>query len=473
MSCEKRKSALLNLALLPAALMICVLSGCAVEQPDHNVILITIDTLRADHLGCYGYEKLPTSPRMDAFADQATRYTRHYASSPWTLPTHASLFTGLNPFEHGAVTIPTKTADENNVLPLPTSRTTVAEVFQEAGARTGAVVANSIFLGETWQVNQGFDDYIFDDKAGPEVKAPEVNGHVYQWLDQQNAKEPFFLFINYMDVHKPYNTTPRPGFLDPPAVVDNGELIEKLYQQAMPGDEPVDEALRQQVIDQYDTGVANVDEQIGLLLDQLKDLGLYENTQIILTSDHGEYFGEHHLVEHSKDVYQEALWTPLIIKDPGQKEGRVAEELVSSIDVPFLIFEQFEGKFGDKNLERFPAVPGEHLVIAENRYTRQKDLFNEQWGQRFNRLRAVVYQGQGPYKYIHSSDSNHELYDLEQDPFEEHNLIDTALGKPEAEKLAKLFKKYVEERVRAILNAEDAPVLSAEEIKRMRGIYMK
>jgi arylsulfatase A-like enzyme len=408
------------LAATTLALLLHVAPGCsgpqtagraATESPP-NVVLIVLDTVRADHLGCYGYARA-ISPRIDGFARNATRYTRSVSAAPWTVPSHGSLFTGRPPFVHGAHTFAVESPTKN-VNPLPLDRVTLAETLHSAGYRTAAFVANVAYLAPHWQLDQGFETYHVERLHGD-----ALNQHVFSWLEQVTT--PFFLFVNYIDAHRPYNTTPRPGLLDPPA--EHGpELLDQLVEQVMPATGPVPEALARKVVDQYDTAIANLDEQIGVLLNRLEQSGVAENTVIVITSDHGEYFGEHQLVEHSKDIYQEAIRVPLILRGPGQRDGTIDDTLVVSNDVPRLILAEFPEGARERLSAPFPDLPGEHLVVAENYFTRRKDLFDPRWGWRFQRIRRAVFDW--PYKLIHSSDGQHELYDLEQDPSEQRNLID-------------------------------------------------
>jgi arylsulfatase A-like enzyme len=401
--------------------------------------------MRADHLGCYGYPR-NTSPHIDALAETATLYSRAVASAPWTVPTHASLFTGKYAFEHGAHTFEVPPPDDpsttvNNVNPLHARFPTLAEVFNEEGYKTAAFVTNEAFLGTRWQLDQGFDIYLVTTEY-----AASLNRRIFSWLGANKDRQ-FFLFINYMDTHRPYNTTPRPGLLPTPVVQDGGELLDQLYGAVMPGVGPLPHELMQRVVDQYDTAVANVDEAVGALVKQLKKLRLYNNTVIVLTSDHGEFLGEHHLVEHSKDVYEEVLRVPLIIKNPRQRDQQVVEQMTSSTDIPNLIFSKFPFEHAARYMKKFPDAPGNHSVIAENYYTRSKDLFHPVWGHRFNRVRSVIYEW--PYKYIHSSDGKHELYNIEDDPAETDNL------------------KASRERADDIV---DQPPLSDKEIEKLKSL---
>jgi len=397
-----------------AALLCCALAACGGgERPaGPNVILISIDTLRADHLGCYGHSR-NTSPQLDRLAAGATLYRRSFASSPWTIPSHASMFTGKLPFEHGAHSIDPPDP-RGDVYPLGLDNLTLAEALADEGYDTGAFIANWAYLVPELQLNQGFQTYeVHNEHAG------RLNQRIFRWLTQK-AEAPFFLFINYIDTHRPYNVRPRPGLLDQPVVEDGGQLLDQLMEQVLPGRGPIPADLVKRVKDQYDTSIANLDEALGALLERLRRMELLDSTLIVITSDHGEYFGEHHLVEHSKDIYQEAVWVPLIVRAPGQTEGREVDEPVSSTDVPALIYAHFEGERAARFRKAFPDRPGEHPVVTQNYYTRPKDLYHKTWGQRFMRVRTAIYDW--PLKLIRSSDGHHELYDLEADPREADNL---------------------------------------------------
>ena len=397
-----------------AALMFCSLTGCGKgDRPaGPNVILISIDTLRADHLGSYGHSR-NTSPELDRLAASATLYRRCYSSSPWTIPSHASLFTGKLPFEHGAHSVDPP-QPRGDVYPLGLDNLTLAEALKNEGYSTGAFVANWAYLIPALQLNQGFQTYEVRNEY-----ADRLNQRVFNWLAQK-AEEPFFLFVNYIDTHRPYNVRLRPGLLEQPVVQDRGQLLDQLIEKVLPGTGNPPSGLIESIKDQYDTSIANLDEQIGVLLKRLESTQLLDSTLIVITSDHGEYFGEHHLVEHSKDLYQEAVWVPLIVREPGQKEGRVVEEPVSSTDLPALVYSQFEGERRRRFEKYFPDQPGRHPVVTQNYYTRPKDLYNPTWGQRFMRVRTAIYDW--PHKLIRSSDGKHELYDLEADPQESRNL---------------------------------------------------
>ncbi len=422
-----------------------------------NVVIITLDTVRADHLGCYGYP-VNTTPRLDALAKEATRYSKMVASSPWTVPTHASFFTGKFAFEHGAHGFKVSTPD-NNVNPLPSGQLTIAEVFWDEGYTTGAFVANDAFLAPRWQLNQGFETYRVE-----RTTCNELNKKVFAWLDIASQR-PFLLFVNYMDAHRPYNARSVPGLLPRPVVHDNGKLLDSLYAVVMPGTNPVPTALQQKVIDQYDTALRNLDTGIGALIDRLEELGVYDKTVLIVTSDHGEFFGEHLLVEHSKDVYEEVVSVPLIVKYPGQPQGVVETTVVSATDLPHLILSSFTGENWDTHLKKFPDAPGNHEIVSEIYYTRTKDLFHPVWGHRFDRIRTAIYDG--PFKYIVSSDGKHELYNLELDGVEAVNLFGN--DEATANRLASRLQNFFDTRGRSDERVDQTP-LSEEESRRLKSL---
>jgi arylsulfatase A-like enzyme len=416
---------------------------------------VVLDTVRADHTGAYGYER-NTTPSLDGLAEISTVFTRSMSSSPWTLPSHASLFTGLDPFEHGAHSF-YSTADGTNVHPLPSDHLTLAEALAERGFATGAFVANTAFLASRFQIDQGFETY--EAKREP---ARLKNRRILEWIDEQ-ASRPFFLFVNYLDSHRPYNTQPRPGLIDPPAE-RNPQLLNQLRARVMGGVEVNEPNLRQRVIDQYDTGIAHADEGLGELLSHLQAEGLLSASLVLVTSDHGEYFGEHDLVEHSKDIYQEAIRVPLVVKAPGQLDARRDDTPISSADIPYLIASSLEPALRDEMRTLFPRAPGSQPVIVENHYSRTADLQSPIWGARFHRVRRALLDW--PYKVILSSDGENEVYDLEADPGESRNLIDV---RPE---LAQRLRRQLEERVVEPdpERVRSAPELSDAERKDLRAL---
>ncbi len=414
-----------SIALGIASLAAAILAGCSAGSEDgaRNVVLVTIDTLRADHLGSYGYER-PTSPHFDALAERSTLFTRALASAPWTLPSHASLFTGLDPHAHGAVSV-LDASHPFNARPLDRAHTTLAEALRAEGFRTGAFVANDVFLGRRTRLDQGFETYAIHREPGL-----RLNQRIADWLDQDDPR-PFFLFVNYMDCHRPYNTRSRRPVVDPPAENDPA-LLDELKDAVMGGDGGIPTELARRVVAQYDTGIANADAALGQLLARLDERGVDDSTLVVVTSDHGEYFGEHRLVEHSKDVYQEALHVPLLVREAGQRAPGRDDRVVTSADVPHLVLDGLPREIGARARARLAPRGADPPALTENYFSRAGDLKHPVWGERFRRVRRAVVDW--PLKYIESSDGAHELYDLEADPLELRNLVQT---RPEdAERLA-------------------------------------
>ncbi len=455
--------------LLPLALL-AILAGCGLDSSptqsarSGRVIVISLDTLRADRLGLYGYGR-PTSPELERFAKGATVYTRAQAAAPWTLPSHVSLFTGLHPYEHGARTwsqdqlgsLQSKGwTPSNNAGPLAPEHQTLAEVLQAEGYATGAVVTNIAFMHPHYGVAQGFEHY---DQRRTDWQG--VNERALDWLDT-NGDGPFLLFLNYMDTHRPYNRSPRPEF---PRASEGPDALAKVAPLVMDPEAVAPPELLAACSDQYDLAVANLDEGLGALFDDLRSRGLFEDTTILLTSDHGEFLGEQQLIEHSKDVYQPVLHVPLIVKAPGQSAGKVDENWIGHVHMAALLLPHLELR--DPKTVADALVHhrrGLHPVLSENYYTRYHDLAAP-WGERFRRVRRTLVEG--PWKYIESSDGQHELYDLEADPREGHSLLE---DRPErAAELRATMTRLLGELRPAPLPGTLTP-LGAEHLEAMRTL---
>jgi arylsulfatase A-like enzyme len=406
----------LALAAAPA------LGGCgAQDKPPANVVLIVLDTVRADHLSCYGYPR-PTTPHLDSFAAGADRHLVARATAPWTLPSHASLFTGKLPQQHGADAFKLPSGAVADAAPLSADELTLAEALAEAGYSTGAFAANKGYVNPRMGLAQGFTDFMSE-----RYDALEMSRRAAQWVAAQPAQRPWFLFVNYMDAHRPYNTNALPGAraaqLPTPAGPDEPGAVaslDALYNHVFLRKDPPPPELVQRVVDNYDLALANLDLGLGALFADLRVRGLLDGALVVITSDHGEYFGEHDLVEHSKDIYEQALRIPLIVKRPGQAAGRVLEAPISLADVPRLMLREAAPEVLEKHADKFKGSADAPGHLAQARYARSKDL-GAPWRKRFDRERDALYVEN--YKLIRSSDGRHELYDLAKDPAEGRNLF--------------------------------------------------
>jgi len=445
--------------LLVALVALLACGGPSDDTSPPDVVLICLDTLRADRLGSYGRSPSIT-PHLDAFAGRSTRHARTWATSPWTLPSHASMFTGQHAFEHGAHTVAledTAAVQNNNVVPLSENALTLAERLQRMGYRTGAIVANEAYVTPRYGMDQGFEHFDVSMRF-----APALNAAAEAWLRHDDDR-PDFLFLNYMDTHRPYNLTPREGFVTPRSPQEGVRLLKSLYPRVLDGDDP--EKNLRRLRDLYDLSVANLDAGLGDLFERLRRLERFDDALIVVLSDHGEFLGEHDLIEHSKDVYEPVLRVPLMIKGPGQTEGRVESGETSLVHVPHLVARHLEVL----PAEAFPyAWPGS-AVLAENHFTRIKDL-RSAWADRFDRSRRVMIEW--PRKYIHSSDGDHEAYDLVEDP---HEQVDLTRIEPDAvDDLAEVLEFRLENPRATFEQMNDRavapPELDPEEIERLRSL---
>jgi hypothetical protein len=310
--------------LLAGATLSCPTEGADVRCGDCNVILVSIDTLRADHLGCYGYVP-PTSPAIDAFRKSGVLFSTAIAHAPSTEPSHASMFTSLIPYHHGAW--------RARHLPISPDVPTLPEILARAGFRTasyngGGQVGGSLGFGRGFEVYESA-------KAGQDRFADRVAATI-GWI-KANAGERFFVFLHTYEVHAPY--VPERRHLE---LFDRGyagtlpaEISPTLLRDINEGRTRIDEADLRHIVAAYDADVRSMDEAFGTLIRFLREADLFDRTLVVFTSDHGEEFGEHGSVgQHSHTLYDELLRVPLIVKLPrGGFAGRTVEEQVGGIDL--------------------------------------------------------------------------------------------------------------------------------------------
>ncbi len=311
-------------------------AGEAPSRP--NVLLVSIDTLRADHLSSYGYAR-STSPRLDRWAARrAIRYETAIAAAPSTLPSHASMLTGLDAARHGV-----------HHDPLPLELTTLPERLRTLGYRTVALTGGG-YVDPSFGFGQGFDTYrswLWGEHREQELEA-NVDWAV-RWLESRPAG-PFFLFLHTYEVHPPFRA--RTAFRDwngsdplapllwvaaPSARPESGYRSEHPsrfeYRTSDPSAPTTGQGTTQAAIDRYDSSIAFVDLQVDRLLSALRAIGFEDRTLVVVTSDHGESFGEHGLAGHGY-LYEDNLRVPLFIAFPnGRGRGEVERRMVRSIDI--------------------------------------------------------------------------------------------------------------------------------------------
>lgn len=288
--------------------------------PPPSLVLVSLDTVRADHLSLYGYER-PTTPCLERYARDADVFTRSYSSSSWTLPSTATLLTGLLPGQHGALTVHTRLGPD-----VPT----VAERLQVAGYRTAAVTDGG-FAGFGWGFDRGFQRYDVTRGAAWHAAAKDARrifGSAAAWV-RRNRHEPFFLFVHTYEAHQPYLN--REGFADP--FLQPGDRGKDWRVGANPHEEPPDAEGLRRMVALYDGEIARADRYLGEFLDLVaEELG--DRVAVVVTSDHGEEFLEHGDLEHGfGKVFDPNVRVPLVVKAPGASSGRRVDVPVTGADV--------------------------------------------------------------------------------------------------------------------------------------------
>ena len=347
-----------------------------------NVLLISIDTCRADHLSCYGY-KSKTTPNIDAVAADGMLFENVIAPIPETLPSHSSMLTGTIPPYHGVHdNAGGYLADESNI--------TLAEILKDAGFVTAAAVS-AVVLDSQFGINQGFDYY--DDRFQTPLQgevieqrqAGETTAVALEWLEENKDKR-FFFFLHYCDPH---------ALCKPPQPFAS-RFASNLYAGE----------------------IAYTDQCIGRVLSKLKEFGLYDSTLIIITSDHGEMRGEHGESTHMYFIYQGAMRVPLIIRLPAQTMGARIKSLAGIIDIAPTVC-------GLLNIEIPEHVQGVNLFATaerENDSARDRHLFCESLYPTKYKANSLLGVVNDRFKYIQTT--RPELYDLIADPGETNNLAE-------------------------------------------------
>jgi arylsulfatase A-like enzyme len=344
-------------AILPFISLVSLVSGCTPEptaRSKPNFILFSIDTLRADHLGCHGYTR-KTSPNVDRFAEGSIRYANAFAPAPWTLPSHASMLTGRHPYTMGIWDLDSR---------IPADVPLLAETLANQGYSTAGFVdsLDSGLVGSNRGFGRGFDAYYHSPHGAPSDYKYDVNrtfDAAFDWLDRSRGDAAFFLFLHTKSVHSapyvknnprqgdsPYDQPGRTSFRFLPEGKtqfrwrDNEgnrgtRYLREVNQRISRGEfdrSELSDAKIEELIGLYDGGIRYVDDAFQRLIDYLEANQLSSNTVIIVTSDHGEGFLEHDYLLH-QEVHRQLLQVPLIIRDPRSPGGRVIEALVSLEDL--------------------------------------------------------------------------------------------------------------------------------------------
>lgn len=440
--------------LAAASLAALLAAGCqsGTETPP-NILLITIDTLHADHLSAWGYER-ETSPFLDSLAAEGVRFAEANVQWPKTGPSFASMFTATYPRDNGIV--------RRVGIVLPDSFRMLAEELWELGYATHAVVANGA-VGRDFNFDQGFDSYAESwlhepADGGDPTGARHVTDLALATARQLADDRPYFLWVHYLDPHTPYSPPPpyRTRFQDDALFAARaGEEIEVSletshremtgigYQQVL--DNRTDLAF---YIARYDAEIAYADAEIERLWDQLDELGHLEETVAVVTSDHGESLGEHHYYfNHGRFGFQTCPHVPLILHAPDRIEPGVVSRPVGLIDLAPTLLELAgaqlpEGQWrqGRSLLRHLGAgddpPPEPEYVVSEAGYAT-----DDQWQKilRWGRWKLIMARSQDERRWISGGGDVFNLYDLESDPGELHDV--------------KREHRHVAKRLRGVLRA--------------------
>jgi arylsulfatase A-like enzyme len=404
-------------------------AGCSPSPARPNVILISLDTLRADAVGRYG-DRRDTSPNLDAFLGQSLVFTRAYAPEPHTLTSHMSLFTSLHPISHGVE------GKLSGGMALAPHIPTLTGELAKAGYTTAAFV-NGGFLHPRFGLKREFDhyDYFSDIERGPapgETRlgrtAAETNEVVFAWLDA-HADEPFFLFVHYFDPHSDWTARPydspaeyREEFAGPTAARSDWESTgaggSTFLESANRQRRQLSDALREELRALYHAGVRYTDDRFGELVAGLRDRGIFDDALVVLLADHGEEFQEHGRLLHTQ-LYEECVRIPMGLRLPGGVAAGNAErhELVGIVDVMPTILDRL-GLPEPAGLQGHSLLPLANAGAETNDATWQdRALFFVSGASGRFALRRE------DWKFYSDLDGGTlELYDLASDPDERQNL---------------------------------------------------
>jgi len=379
---------------------------------DCNVVLISIDTLRADHLPCYGYEK-NTAPNICALAKDSVFFKEPYSVSAWTYPSHYSMLTGLYPAKKSLLSI-------DDMVPFNSSTNMIQKMLRKENY-SSAAFTNAGFMDRKWGFSSGFDLYN-QTSSGMQARFYYNQEKISSWLEKENDK--FFLFLHGYDVHtgKTHSFDKNPLNLRT-MFYDNGSVSDKCYFALSRPGENISACLEIEnrkgyTVSQYDGALYGSDEYIGRLISELKAKGVYDKTIIIITSDHGDRFGDHERWGHVDNLYQEEISVPLIIRIPGV-EGKEVDTPVSNLDIAPTILELLgvENNYNMDGKSLLPIING-----GEGR-----PIYSITGGKVLPRNDSLIWFSiiEDKMKLILAVSENMtgtRLYDLSADPHEKNNV---------------------------------------------------
>jgi arylsulfatase A-like enzyme len=461
--CGSKKIALSALALF---VLLSIGAGiCCASSRDGkcNIVLITIDALRADHLSCYGYER-KTTPVIDSLAEEGIVCSSVYAPSSWTAPSVASLFTSVYPVNHGVAHGIRYVQDETRRVQevFSPELTTLTEVLKANGYITFGVASN-FHLSEKLGFARGFDYFTCLDFK----PAQEVNKAVYVWKDKIKNAQKFFLWIHYVDPHYPY-TGQSPWIRAYTSSAGTGALLNMPPQtwwdfKGLVQKVRDDPKLLAHLIALYDSEINFADAHVGELMERFN---LHEDALLVITSDHGEEFLEHHQTGHGRNLYQQTVHIPLIIKLPGHSDSSVLNKPLSLIDVMPTILDI-------AGIDAPATLLGNSFLKKNSLFSwlKEKMVGVDKTGYIYTELDTTAHLKAilaPPWKYIYNyGDETGQLYDIMSDPLELDNLADEKTV--ERDRLKEQLFHWVDTAKRYPFTAGDV-ILTPDEKERLKGL---
>jgi arylsulfatase A-like enzyme len=414
-----------------------VAAGCGSnEPPRRNLLVITLDTTRADLLSCYGYPQ-DTTPRLDELARRSVLFERAYAPMAQTLPSHSTLFTGRPPRQHGALT---------NFIRLPKSARTLAEILGDAGYETAGFIGSRVLSVQSG-IAQGFDTWMgISHGSQAHRPADEVTDAVLAWADQQHHERPFLAWVHYFDPHWPY---------EPPADLEGAiarsdvaaDLLRRADELGLRHRDP-DNAEFDSMVGYwtaYTNEVRFMDQQVGRLLDGLQQRELLQDTVVVVVGDHGEGLLQHDEAGHGVSVYNELVRVPLLVATP-ERDGaghRIAAPMALESVLPMILELTLgsmppEWRHAPSLSDQLDRPRRDPIFFERPHYTQEQFDSRTHGGMTSGALLAVLAD---EYKLMRGPDGD-ELYQISDDPHELVNLIDAEPAV--ADRLRALLDDWVE-----------------------------
>lgn len=418
-----------GLLLAGSAVAAMGLPGCSKPKPP-NVVLVVLDTMRSDYTGLTASRAIGSSvtPQLDRFGSSATVFPRAWSNAPWTVPSHATMFTGRLPSVHGC---------GSQSLTLPSNVPTLAEIVREHGYEPVAFFSNPWFKRRRTGLARGFETYPAEPKGadlwgGTDQGGEQTIQNVTNWLSRRAPERPFFLFVNLLESHLPYDPTVAYRQAHLPDLAPRDTVSVEWAHEFNVGLHPIQSIDWERVRRLYRGDVATTDTHFGELLQLLESRGVLRDAVVIVTADHGENLGEHEMMEHQYGVWETLLSVPLVVRAPGRLDPGVRDEPRSLTDLFATVLDAagIKGvqipKSSHSLLQPLGADGAKRVIAGEydGATSRQLEILKSvnpaidvaRFGVGYVTVRV------GDLRLTVGSDGSTKLHDLAADPWQERDL---------------------------------------------------